>query len=662
MDFSLFDSILVILLVAIATTAVFRRLRIPSIVGYIVVGVIVGPYALGWIPNVQDTRDVAEFGIVFLMFTIGLEFSFARLFLMKRVVFGYGGLQVLLSILVTILLSKLLGMSLSEAMIIGSIVAMSSTAIVVKQLKEQFELHSKHGSDALGILLFQDLAVIPLLILIPSLVDISAQSFFFDISLATTKGFIAIFLMLGIGHWILRPLFYEIASARALELFTLATLFVTLGAAWLTNKFGLSLALGAFLAGIMLGETEFRHQIEVSIRPFRDVLLGLFFISIGMELNLITVTQFWFLMFLLLACLLLFKAILIMGLGLLFGNDKATSLRTGIMLAQGGEFGFAILSLALSYQLLPQQYGQVILGAMLLSMAIAPLAIRYNRFFAEKLFPLEIKRARRKFKREMSTAVKQLRDHVVICGYGRVGQNIARFLEKVNIPFVALDLDPSRVSKARLAGDNVCYGDASNYEMLTTAKIKAAKAIVISFRDSHAAAEIIQQIRNAGEKLPIVVRTDDESETNYFYELGATEVIPETLEASLMLASNVLLLMKVPVKKVYHLMDESRGNRYDLLRKVFPGEEFFDVSEQEQWKEVLYPITLTKGAFAIGKKLQEINLDTENVQVVTLRRGNKRNIEPELNTLLEEGDVLVLYGLLPYLEKAEKVFLEGGLV
>ncbi len=601
-------------------TTLFRHFNLPVIVGYIIVGIFFGPYALAWIANSQVTHDIAEFGIVFLLFTIGLEFSLTRLRSIKKIVFVHGSLEVIFSIIITAVIGMLLGMSVTQVIIVGAIVAMSSTAITLKQLKEQFELDTAQGNAALGILLFQDLAVIPLLILIPSLANTHSFLLLQSLVWAIGKGILVIILILTFGRWVLRPVFFRIADTRSIELFTLTVLFVTLGVAWITHTFGLSLALGAFLAGIMLGETEFRHQIATEVRPFRDVLLGLFFISIGMQLNIALIRDNWPWVIILLAVLIIFKVVLIYLIGILFGHKKETALQTGIILAQGGEFGFVILNLALSYHLLAQDYSQVILCAVLFSMILAPILIRFNKNIAAKIFPRNFKILHQETQQQLATIEDDLSQHAIICGYGRVGQNVARFLDIRELKYIAFDLDPNRVNNARLAGDNVCYADASHPDILNKAGIATASVVLISFNSYQESLKIISIVRQINQQVPIIVRCFDDQFIDSLYQVGATEVIPETFEASLMIASHLLLLMKVASKDVYHLIDESRKDRYTLLRMIYPGEDTL-VFEEADLSQGLHVVTLKDNAYAIGKYITDLPLQSLHVQVKVIRRG-----------------------------------------
>ena len=571
MELTFFDSILILLITVVSIVVVFQHFKFPAIIGYIIIGVLLGPHVLHVVPDTEFVRNIAEFGVVFLMFTIGLEFSISKMFRLKNLVFGLGGAQVALTFLVTNLIGVWLGMTWTESVVVASIVSISSTAIVSKQLTDQNELRSAHGQQAISILLFQDLAVIPFFILISGfgVVDYSVGN---SLLLALGKAVIAMGLIAAIGRWILRPVFHEIAQLESLELFTLIVLLVTLGSAWLTYRLGLSLALGAFIAGMMLGETEFRHQIEATIRPFRDILLGLFFVTIGMLFNLNITTEIWPFVLLLLAALTIFK-ILLIGFLSYFTERKADSaLRTGLVLAQGGEFGFALLTLAMSESLLPPLYNQVVLGALLLSMALAPIIIRYNEKIVNRLLPLKIRGEEVEEKVELKELTRGLKDHVVLCGFSRVGQQLANILDDEAFPYIAIDYDHLLVQNAQAAGCSVIYGDASIYDILHECKIQKAKALVITFENLNLTEKILQQVRSHMKNIPIFVRTGDDADLEMLQKLGATEVIPASLELSLTLASHLLISLGVHAEKIVKLMNRIRKTRYRLLREVIPGE------------------------------------------------------------------------------------------
>ncbi len=654
-----FDSILVLMGVAVVLLALFRYLRLPQILAYLVAGVLVGPYGLGWIPDVAGTRTLAEFGLVFLMFTIGLEFSLPKLMAMKQTVFGLGGAQVLISCAAFGFIAWGLGVPVEGAIVIGGVLALSSTAIVMKLLVEQLEQNSRHGRHAFGVLLFQDLIVVPFLILIPALGGDGGQSSVWPtFGWVLVKSVLVLAAILFVGRWLLKPLFHEIASARLREYFMLSVLLLTLAAAWITQAAGLSLALGAFLAGMMLGETEYRHQVESDILPFRDILLGLFFITVGMQLDTGMLAAHWLWILAAVAGLLVFKTALIVLLGRLFKMEPGVALRTGLVLSQGGEFGFALLLQANEFKLLDAQVSQFVLATVVLSMMLAPLVVRYNGRLAVRLVPGYTRARDTNLDVIRAEAARENR-HVIICGYGRSGQNLAWLLEQEGVSSLALDLDPVRVRDARDAGKPVVYGDAARRDVLEAAGLHRATVLVISFDDTNQALRILEITRHVRPDMPVIVRTRDDAELERLKAAGATEVVPESLEGSLMMGSHLLMLLGVPVSRIVRHVRDVRRDRYRMLRGFFHGEDLFEEKETHAYQERLHSVTLPPKARAVGMLLAELHLEEIGVSVSAVRRGGIRGPEPGPETRLGAGDVVVLYGTPEALEEAEKVLLEG---
>ncbi len=657
MDYSYLNDILILFATAVAVVVLFLRLNLPPILGYLFVGAVVGPYGLGWIDDTELTRAFAEFGVVFLLFTIGLEFSLPKLIRMKGAVLGLGASQVLITTALTAFVALyFFDFSLTGALVLGGIVTMSSTALVIQQLTEQVELHSRHGRNAVGILLFQDMAVVPFLILAAMPAHSTGDMPVMVIILALVKGVVVLGLILAIGHWVLRPLFRIIARYRSHELFTLTALMIAMGASGLTHEIGLSLALGGFLAGMMLGETEFRHQIEAEIRPFRDVLLALFFITIGMLLNVQLLSTIWPWVLSLLAALIIGKLLIVAGLCRLGGSDGAVSLRSAWALAHGGEFGFAILALALTNQVFPGNTGQIILATILISMAIAPLMIRSNQSLASMLLPAVLRQSKQSMKTQVANTAEGLRHHVIICGYGRVGQNVAHMLEFEFIKYVALDLDPVLVQNAMSAKEPVVYGDSANIDLLNAAGLSRAAALVISLSDFDTAIKILHKVRALNSDIPILVRAADDTKLKVFQDAGATEVVPETLEASLMLSSHLLVTLNVPPMMVFARIRQIRRDRYALLRQLYTGEE--DAITAESSGEQLHAIELTEEAWPVQQTIADLNLEKKGITLTAIQRQKERLTNPEANTRLFAGDTLVLFGAPAALEEAETELLQ----
>lgn len=657
MDHGDIHEVLILFSAAVLVLVLFLRVHLPPVLGYLALGVGIGPYGLGWVGDTDQIRVFAEFGVVFLLFTVGLEFSLPQLMRMKGAVLGLGGAQVILGTAITTVIAMQFGVPLEVAILLGGVITMSSTALVTKQLTDQVELHSRHGRNSVGILLFQDIMVIPFLILAASLAGatVADETSMWSILISLVEGLLALVLILALGHWGLRPLFREVARFRSTELFTLTVLLVTLGAAWATASMGLSLALGAFIAGMMLGETEFRHQVEAEIRPFRDVLLGLFFITVGMLLNTSLLPDIWPWVLALLLTLIVVKLILVVGLCRLAGWDSSVSLRTGLVLAHGGEFGFAILTLALTSHVLEPEVVQIVLGALILSMGMAPLIIRNNGAIVARLLPVKSNLSRSGIKSQIEGVAHGLSGHVIICGYGRVGQNVARFLEEEDIKFVALDMDPLLVQNAVAAKEPVSYGDSSSLDVLSAAGLGRAAAVVISQNDVHTSLKILSRIRGVSPDIPILVRTADDSQLERLLEAGATEVVPETLEASLMISSHLLVMLHVPGSRVLKKLRKVRQERYSTMRRLFSGEEIA-FNEVEEGVMEYVTIEMVQGCWAIGRKISELDLPAV-VAVTTLQRGEKRIPNPEEGIVIYQGDELVLFGPLVELESLEGKFL-----
>ena len=657
------DLTLLYLLAAVLGVVGCRMLKLPPMLGYLAVGVVIGPNALALAQNSQGLRYLAEFGVVFLMFVIGLEFSLPKLRAMKRHVFGLGFSQVVLTVLITTAASLLLGLALPRwwnvswqiAVALGGVMAMSSTAIVIKLMAERLELESEHGKRVVGILLFQDLAVVPLLVLIPAL-GADPDDLLRALGLAMLKATVLLVLLLTGGQRIMRWWLTLVARRKSEELFMLNLLLITLGLAWLTEHAGLSLALGAFVAGMLIAETEYKHQVETDIRPFHDVLLGLFFITIGMMLDWRILYERWPLVLLLFTLSIGFKLGLITLLARAFGAPMGVALRTGLYLGQAGEFGLVLLSLAGQHQLVPPQLFNPILASMVLSMMATPFVIMYTNDIVTRVVGSDWLMQ----SVQMTTIARKAINtdkHVIICGYGRCGQNLARLLEREGIPYMALDLDPDRVRQAAAAGHSVVFGDAARLQALMAAGLHRASALVVTYLDTPSALKVLHHAHEHAPQVPVVVRTVDDADLDKLRSAGATEVVPEAIEASLMLASHALALVGVPMRRVIRVVQDQRDARYNLLRGYFHGAD--DDSADEIEHERLDTVTLPAGGRSVGLDLQTLALDGLGVRVVSLRRATGRNEAPAPQTVLQGGDTLVIGGKAADLALAEERLLMG---
>jgi CPA2 family monovalent cation:H+ antiporter-2 len=643
---------------AVLGVVAFRMLHLPPMLGYLAVGVLIGPHALRLAGENEATSSLAEFGVVFLMFSIGLEFSLAQLRAMRRIVFGLGLAQVVLTIVATMLfgwishafLPRFLPFAVSwqAAFALGGALAMSSTAIVSKMLTERLELESQHGRRIIGILLFQDLAVVPLLILIPALAQ-SPEKLAATLAWATVKAIAVLVLLLFFGQKLMRKWFTIVVKRRSQELFMLNLLLVTLGAAWITERAGLSMALGAFVAGMLISETQYKHQVEEDIKPFRDVLLGLFFITIGMLLNLELVLHNWALVLLLLTVPVMLKFALIALLAKAFGSSDGVSMRTGIALAQAGEFGFVLLNLASGAKLIDPLIIQLVLASMVLSMLAAPMLIANSDRIVMKIAANEWMMQSLQLT-QIASRTMAAQKHVIIAGFGRSGQSLATLLAEEKLVYYALDLDPERVQEAQAAGANVSYGDAARRESLIAAGVNRASALVISFADTHAALKVLHLVHELAPALPVIVRSHDDTDLDVLKKAGATEVVPEALEGSLMLASHALVMMGVPLRRVVHRVQSARDERYASLRGYFHGAG--DASDEPDHLLRLHSVTLGDGAASIGKRLAELQLAEVGAEVTTLRRGRER-VDVTPATVFAAGDVVVLRGAADAVTRAE---------
>jgi monovalent cation:H+ antiporter-2, CPA2 family len=637
--------LVIVLAASVLSVGICRRLGLPSLLGYLVVGIVLGPHAIKLIPDSSQAKAIAEFGVVFLMFSIGLEFSLPQFRAMRRVVLGLGGAQYSLTLLLFAIIAWALTQNLAASIVLGSALAMSSTAIGIKLLAERNELTAPVSRPVIGVLLFQDLAVVPLLILLPTLGDNNAmtanEAMWIVLKVAVLLG-----VLLKFGQPVLRAWFHIVAQRKTGELFMLNVLLVTLLLAWLCHIAGLPHALGAFVAGMLIAETEYKLQVEDDIRPFRDVLLGMFFISVGMQLDAPFVVSQLGWVLLTLVFLLVGKAVIVQPLARKFDQKTADSNVVASLLAPAGEFGFVIITLGLTAGALEPRYAQVAIAAMLISMLLAPflprLADRINKRISANDF---LSRSADIFKIASESMGRQ--DHVVICGYGRSGQYLSRLLETENVRFVALDNDPERVREAISAshGGDVVFGDASRREALIAAGVERSRAVVVSFADVETALKIIANARAIRADVPIVVRTFDDEHIDRLVAAGATEVVPEVLEGSLMLASHSLLLLGTPLTQVLKRIRAVREERYALFQGFFRGAT--DGNEDENDARVLHTMTVTQNAWAFGKTLIEVQAsvaEDDNAEITVLRRDGERQNLSDGTIVLEDGDSIVILG------------------
>ncbi|KAF0814617.1 Glutathione-regulated potassium-efflux system protein KefC [Andreprevotia sp. IGB-42] len=651
------SSLLLLLAAAVFSVVLCRRFKLPAMLGYLFVGLLIGPHALGLIASSTEATHLAEYGVVFLMFTLGLEFNLAKLNAMRRIVFGLGFFQVAVTASLVLGVTLLMQLDWKAGLTLGGAMAMSSTAMVSKMLADRNELNTPHGRNAIGILLFQDLAVVPQLIMLPALSQ-PGEQLLTALLIAAAKIIVVLVLLLYLGQKLMRPWFNLVAKQHSSELFMLNLFLVTLGIAWLTEQTGLSLALGAFLAGMLIAETEYRYQVEDDIRPFRDLLLGLFFVTVGMTLNFAQVFANWYLVLLVVILLGPIKIALIAGLSKLFGSPAGTAWRTGFALGQGGEFAFVLLALAAtSGGLVPDPVQQAVIAGIVLSMLATPFILMHSDKLILRLASSEWMNMAANL-HQIAVRSMGTNGHVIVCGYGRSGQSLARILSQQDIPFFALDLDPEMVREAAAAGESVVYGDAAKREVLMAAGLLRARALVVTYADTHSALKILEVAHQARPELPIIVRTSDDSDIDKLKEAGAAEVVAEIMEGSLMLASHTLMMLGTPLNRVLKTIRDVREARYEMFRGFFRGlNEHLDDADRPQQR--LHTVHLTAGAASVGHLLGEYDLIGLHVEVKSVRRRHMHAAQPDGTLQLADGDVLVLLGEADNLAAAEMLLLQG---
>lgn len=649
-----FTDILLLMVVAVVAVWIFKRINLPPILAYLFCGIVAGPDLLHIYEDPEDMHFFAELGIVFLLFSLGLEFSLPKMVAMRHLVFGVGLGQTVITTIVFMGLSMLLGFGPIPAFVIGSMAALSSTAIVIKQSSELGILNTSRAQMSISILLFQDLAVVPILIVIPLFAAEGDQSLASAIALAVFKGSLVFIILLSVGKWGLPRIFSEVAKTRTDELFVLTTILVALMAAGLTHSFGLSMALGAFLAGMMLGESQYKHQLEADIRPFRDIFMGLFFITIGMRLELEMFVSSLHLIIVGLAVLMVLKVLLVRLVAWLFKSSGDDAWASGIKLCQMGEFSFIIVALATDHNVLDPQTASILMSIGILSMAITPWLVTNSHVLVEKITKSKVDSPDQQDVKE-----EVLQDHVIIFGYGRVGQSVSRLLKIEAIKYIAVDADPVRVQESRSAGEVVFFGDVQNKDILRTAGIDKAKLVILTFDEPAKAKHVVESVVALNPDLPIVVRTRKDYHLEELYMAGASQVVPEILEGSLMLVSQVLHLCGVPMSRILKRMRKERKAHYQHMHGFFPGETTEMTYGKQDKLEFMHAVVLTPDAHAVGKKIQDVKIDTMKVSIKGLRRDNAEIEEPDGDTVLQPNDVIVIAGKPRRVERAERILLEG---
>ncbi|MEN6466155.1 MAG: cation:proton antiporter [Syntrophaceae bacterium] len=645
MELSFFSNILIIAGLSAAVLYLCHLLKVPVIIGFLITGIIAGPQALKLISDLESVQSLAEIGIILLLFTIGIEFSFQNLFQFKRPALVGGSIQIALTGLVIFLISVYAGLPLAEAILVGFIVSLSSTAIVMKLLQERAEVDTPHGNTVLGILIFQDIMVVPMMLLVPILAGIGnvAEKQF---SPAQLLQIVAVLLLIAGARWAVPWVLFKVTRTRSRELFFLGLILICLGIAWLTHRLGLSLALGAFLAGLIISESEYSHEALSHLLPFRDVFMSFFFISIGMLLDIGYFFSRPFLLVFLAAAVIALKVIFAAIASGVVGLPIRNVIIAGFCLGQIGEFSFILSASGLSAGLMPRDHYQAFIAVSVLTMIATPFmmigAPRLAGLTSRLRFLGALDRDILHHSRKNGRTEK---NHLIIVGFGLNGRNLARAARKGGIPYVIIEMNPTVIREERAKGEPIFYGDATKEKILEHANIAEARSIVVVINDPAAAARIVWLARRLNSGIYIIVRTRFIREIDNFSDLGANEVIPEEFETSVEIFTRVLRNYLLPKDEIENLISEIRAEEYDMLRSVDP--EALTCSDFRACLPELHltSVRLPEGSPLLGNSLAGSGIREEfGLTLMALVRGSENITNPPPDIIFHQGDVLVVAG------------------
>lgn len=650
--FLIIQDIVVILLVSIPIIYLFNKINLPSIVGFLIAGMIIGPDGFNLIKSVNQIGVMAEIGVILLLFTIGLEFSLSQLIRIKKYLIIAGGIQLVSTILISTLLLSLLGIDISQAIFFGMLASLSSTAIVLKILSDKNELDSPHGKISLAILIFQDLAVVPMFLLLPLLGKTNGLTGGeISLKLLTAIGVVGFLIIL--AKFLMPLIVYKIAQLRMREAFTIAIILLLLGTSYLTHKFGLSFALGAFIAGLILSESDYNHQILSEMLPFRDAFNSIFFVSIGLLLNVQFVLQNPLLITFVTFGVVLLKAIIIISIVLFLRLPLRVAILTGLGLAQVGEFSFILAQAGLNFNLLSSDYYNSFLASTIFTMTLTPFLFKLSSFLSLKSKDINI------IKNTYPDKIQKLKGHVIIAGFGLNGSNLARVLKETGIKYIVIELNPDTVKKERSKGENIIYGDVSKEEILHFANIEEANIIVFAISDPGITKIALKTAKKINPHIHSLVRTRFVNEVDELKNLGADEVIPEEFETALQIFRKVLEHYHIPLNVIMKQVTLLREESYSLLRK-----EGVDISSFVHLDEILAQ-GLTESYFVnadnihLEKTLGEINLRAKSdATIIAIVRDGKTISNPSGREKIMANDTLVIYGTHKSVDRAIEI-LEG---
>lgn len=645
MEIPLLNDIVLIFGLAIVVIYICHKINIPSVVGLLITGVLTGPHGFGMVNNVESVDALAELGIILLLFTIGIEFSLRQLLQIKKSVFLGGALQVVFTSLAAMLIMMEIGYAWNVSLFIGFLVSLSSTAIVLKLIQDRSEIDSPHGRNILGILIFQDIVIIPMMLLTPLLANTAGGGGESVILLLFEISLVLLFLYLG-ARWIAPFVFHHIARQQSRELFLLSTVTMGLAVAWLTSSIGLSLSLGAFLAGLILSESDYNHQALVSILPFRDVFTSLFFVSVGMLFSVHTFMKNPLILIGAALLILLVKAVVAGGVVVSLGFPIRTAILAGLALNQVGEFSFILSRVGLDYQLLSPEFYELFIIVSVLTMAVTPFSIavspRIAQAFLRLPLPAKIKTG---MDVDLESPRESLNDHLVIIGFGINGRNLARVAAATGIPYMIIEMNPDVVRKERENGEPIFFGDAIHLEVLQQANIDSARVVVVAISDASATTRIVDLIHKTNPQVYIIVRTRYLQDIQGLYDLGANDVIPEEFETSIEIFTLVLKKYLVPKVDIERFIDEVRQDGYQMLRSLSGKSPTFQDIKLHCYDAEIANLRVESGAFLAGKTLGEADLRNQyGVSILLIQRGADTIINPGADVTLEAGDQAVLLG------------------
>lgn len=657
----LFGDILIIILASLPVAYICLRLKLPLLVGLMLTGIAIGPYGFGLIKELEGIEMLAEIGVMLLLFTIGLEFSLKRLKEMKRLVLLGGGMQVVGTVAAGTAIAFLLGRPVNQAIFFGFLLALSSTAIVLKSYVDRNEVDSPHGRVGVGILLFQDISIVLMLLLVPLLGGGAEGASFSSVLLQLGLSLTALIVVIALAWFLIPKVLKRVAELRSPEVFILTIVFLCLGLSWVTASLGLSLALGAFIAGVVLADSEYSHQATAEILPFRDVFNSLFFVSIGMLLSLAALTANLGNVALLVVGLIVGKAILVWAVVRILGYPQRIAAMAALGLAQIGEFSFVLAKAARGTTLLPDVDYQAFLAASIISMIATPFMIaaapRFSFFIQSFLKDGRVQDLGNAESDEIHmTSSGGLQQHVIIVGYGLNGRNLARVLRAVGVPYVVLDVNATAVNRAKAKGEKINFGDSTRREVLQHVNIDSAWALVLAMSDLQAARRTVRQARHLNDKVHIIVRTRYVSEIAELYELGANEVIPEEFETSIEIFSRVLHRYGISRKVIESQIDRIRQQGYEMLRSTVPVPTMMDQVNLALDAANTETVRIVENSPVAGLGLGKVDLRGKTgATVVAVLHSNETEINPGADYILNPGDTVVLLGSPEQIEHAIRI-------